>query len=212
MSRRRSPAPAVRDPFERFNRAMFAFNDKVYLRGLAPAGRAYARALPESVRVGVRNFFSTVTTPVRLANKLAQGKFREAGREAARFAINATLGFGGFVDAAKERFGLEFTHEDLGRTLARYGVGHGAYLVLPLWGALSLRDLAGMSVDFFLDPIHCVGEIEAIASVRSYKGENKLSLHLGEYEAMKAASDDPYAEQRERYIRHRAAPKVPVAR
>jgi hypothetical protein len=55
----------IADPLEPINRAFFHFNDKLYFWVLKPVATGYKAVVPEDARVGVRNFFSNLTTPVR---------------------------------------------------------------------------------------------------------------------------------------------------
>ena len=91
----------VPDPLEKFNRAMFTFNDKLYFYVLKPTAQGYKYIVPEPGRVSVRKFFTNVAMPVRFANCLFQGKPKQAGIELSRFVINTTAGVAGFFDPAK---------------------------------------------------------------------------------------------------------------
>lgn len=198
------PAPSVADPLEPLNRALFVVNDKAYFWVLRPVARGYRAAVPEGVRVSVRNFFSNLATPIRLVNNLLQGKVRRSGVELLRFTINSTIGMAGFFDPAKNDFRLEKRDEDLGQTFGKHGLGHGVYLVLPLLGPSSLRDAAGLFGDAFLDPVNYLGDVNAVVGVKAFKAENELSLTMGEYEDLKKAAVDPYAALRDAYVQHRA--------
>ena len=78
-------AEEIPDPLEPMNRAFFKFNDKLYFWVLKPVASGYKSIVPEDGRLGVRNFFSNLTTPVRLVNCLFQADFKEAGKR--RFAL-----------------------------------------------------------------------------------------------------------------------------
>jgi phospholipid-binding lipoprotein MlaA len=198
------PAPSVADPLEPLNRALFVVNDKAYFWVMKPVARGYAAAVPEGVRLSVRNFFSNLATPIRLVNNLIQGKVRRSGVELLRFAINSTIGMAGFFDPAKNDFLLEKRDEDLGQTFGRYGMGHGVYLVLPLLGPSSLRDAAGLVGDAVLDPVNYLGDVNAVLGAKAFKAENEISLRIGEYEELTKAAVDPYAAVRDAYIQYRA--------
>ena len=130
----------VYDPFEKFNRGMFWFNDKAYFYVMKPVAKGWRWLAPEPLRLGIRNFFSNLRAPIRFVNAALQGKFRDAGNELTRFGVNSTLGIGGLFDPAKAHFGIERKIEDTGQTLAHYGVGPGPYLVLPFLGPSNFRD------------------------------------------------------------------------
>ena len=63
-----------------------------------------------------------------------------------RVCLNTTVGLLGFIDVASE-VGLQSYKEDFGQTLGHYGVGDGAYLVLPIFGPSNLRDTTGLVTD-----------------------------------------------------------------
>jgi phospholipid-binding lipoprotein MlaA len=193
----------VADPLEPVNRLMFGFNDVAYFWVVRPVTHAYAGVVPKPVRLGIDNFFHNVATPARLVNCLLQGKGAAAGTEAQRFLINTTVGVLGFGDPARDRWKLLPAEEDLGQTLAVYGFGDGFYLVWPVLGPSTLRDSVGMLGDQFLNPIRYVEPEELSIGLSVESAVNLGSLHLGEYEAFKAAAVDPYVAMRGAYIQYR---------
>jgi phospholipid-binding lipoprotein MlaA len=193
----------IADPIEPFNRLMFGTNDVLYFWVLKPVAQGYKAVIPEPGRVGIRNFFQNLTTPVRLVNCTLQGKFNSAGREIDRFAINTTWGILGVFDPALEKKNIPMADEDLGQTLAVYGLGNGCYVVLPLFGPSSLRDTGGMVGDMFLNPTFYLEDSKARTGVTVVNVINKTSFRIGEYEAFKAAAVDPYIGMREAYIQYR---------
>ena len=186
------------------NRVMFGFNDVLYFWVVKPVMQAYAGVVPKPARIGIGNFFHNVTTPARLVNCLLQGKGPEAGSELRRFAINTTAGVLGFGDPARDRWELEPAEEDLGQTLAVYGLGDGFYVVWPLLGPSTLRDSVGMVGDQFLNPVRYVKPAEASIGISAADAANDGSFHIGEYEAFKSAAVDPYVAMREAYVQYRS--------
>ncbi len=141
------------DPLEPLNRAVFGFNRVVDGVLVRPAGELYG-LLPSRLRAGVGNVLDNLREPVVFVNELLQGQRERAGIAFARFFVNTTLGIGGLFDVASS-LGLERREEDFGQTLAVWGVPEGPYLVLPLIGPSSPRDLAGSLVDSLLfDPFN----------------------------------------------------------
>ncbi len=195
-------APSRWDPLETLNHWIFQFNDKMYFWVLKPVAKGIKTVLPEKARISVRNFFDHWHTPIRFVNCALQGQWKETGIEACRFGINTTIGFLGFFDPAKTRWKLESKDEDLGQTLARYGVPEGHYLVLPFFGPSTLRDSVGMVVDFLLSPFFYLPNAWPVA-VRSVEITNDTSLHLGDYESLKKAAIDPYDSFRDVYSQYR---------
>lgn len=143
----------VSDPFEGFNRHMFAVHEAIDHAVLEPVARGYRAITPSPVRTGVRSFLRNLRSPVIFANDVLQGEFGRAGTTAARFGINSTIGIGGVFDPATT-MGLERHDEDFGQTLGRWGVPSGPYLFIPLLGPTNFRDGVGIPVDIALDPIN----------------------------------------------------------
>jgi len=196
-------AVGVADPFEDWNRAMFLFNDKLYFWLLKPVTRGYKAVMPTPVRRGVRNFFHNITAPVRMVSALLQGKGRAASAELTGFLINSTVGVLGFGDPAKRWPELSPSEEDLGQTLATYGIGDGFYIVWPVLGPSTLRDSVGMVGDWFLDPASYVEPFEADVAVWAVENVNDTSFRIGDYESLKEAAIDPYIALRNAYIQNR---------
>ncbi len=142
----------ISDPLEGYNRAMFGVNDALDQTVVAPVARGYRAVVPHPLRMGLRNFLRNLRTPVNAANQLLQGDIEGVAHDLSRFAMNTTIGIGGLIDVAKDT-GLEYEYEDFGQTLAVWGVGPGAYMVLPVMGSSSTRDTAGLIVDTLADPV-----------------------------------------------------------
>ncbi len=136
-----------RDPYEGFNRAMFKFNDTVDQVALKPAATAYRAVLPSFVQTGVNNFFGNLADAWSAVNNLLQGKGEAGMSDVTRFTLNSTFGLLGLLDIASEA-GLPKHNEDFGQTLGYWGVPSGPYLMLPLFGASTVRDTAALPLDF----------------------------------------------------------------
>jgi phospholipid-binding lipoprotein MlaA len=144
-------APNPQDPLEKFNRAVFTFNDAVDRAALKPAATVYKEMLPVFVQSGVNNFFGNLTDAWSGVNNLAQGKGRDGMGDITRFAVNSTFGIVGVLDIATPA-GLRKHNEDLGQTLGYWGVPSGPYLMLPLLGPSTFRDTAALPLDLWGDP------------------------------------------------------------
>ena len=199
-----SEAGDVSDPLYYLNFVMYKVNDRLYFWLLKPAAKGYNKFLPEYERVGIKNFFTNLSTPVRFANCILQRKFKAAGTELAAFSVNTTIGILGFRNLAKRWYQLDYTFEDLGQTLAVYGLGNGFYLVIPLLGPSSLRDFVGSLGDGFLTPIHYLPTFWRLG-VRSLQSVNDTSLRIGEYEQLIKSAISPYDSLRNVYIQYREA-------
>ena len=136
------------DPWETFNRQVFQFNEGVDKVAVKPAAQVYQALVPSLVRTGVHNFFGNIYDVWTSANLLLQAKPRLALEMGMRVVVNTFFGIGGTMDVADE-IGLERTgFEDFGQTLGFWGLRSGPYLVLPFLGPSTVRDSAGLALDF----------------------------------------------------------------
>ena len=142
----------ISDPYEGFNRQMFAFNNGVDRYALAPAATVYETVTPSFARDRVGDFLGNLSSPVIFINDVLQAEPGRASDTFFRFTINTTIGLVGLWDAANY-FGLEGHSEDFGQTLAVWGVDSGPYLVMPIIGPSNPRDLVGAGVDRAFDPL-----------------------------------------------------------
>jgi phospholipid-binding lipoprotein MlaA len=145
--------PNPDDPYESYNRSMFAFNEGVDKYAIKPVAQGYNFIMPDLASKGVSNFFSNVDDIVVFVNQLFQFKLTAAIATSARFVFNTTFGLLGLIDVASH-MDLPKQHEDFGQTLATWGVPQGPYIVLPVIGPATVRDTAGLAVDWtYFDPI-----------------------------------------------------------
>jgi len=193
----------IADPLYYWNVSMYHVNDKFYFWLLKPVAQGYKAIAPEPVRISVSNFFHNLTTPVRFVGNLLQLRLLNAGNELVRFVTNSTQGLGGFMDVAKSHYGITVPDEDIGQALGSYGIGHGFYLVWPIFGPSSLRDTVGLAGDMLLNPVTYVNPAEASVGIKAYDRVNETTFHIGDYEAMKDAAIDPYVSMRNGYLQHR---------
>ena len=141
------------DPYEDFNRSMFAFNDGLDRAVIEPVAHGYRAITNEPVREGVGNFTMNLNEPLTFVNHVLQGQIPDAGATFGRFVVNTTVGIVGIFDPASA-MGMQRTKEDFGQTLGKWGVGSGPYLVLPFLGSSSPRDAFGMGADLALNPLN----------------------------------------------------------
>lgn len=188
------------DPLEGMNRAIFSFNETADRFVLKPIAQGYHYVLPDPVERGIGRVFGNVGEIINVFNGLLQGKFAQASNDSGRFLINSTLGIAGIFEVA-EGLGLEKNAgEDFGQTLGHWGVGEGAYLVLPFFGPSTLRDAPGRVVDSFLNPI---GEIDHVPTRNQIYGVSVLSSRAGLLEAEELISGDKYSFIRDAYLQRR---------
>jgi len=200
-----APPTAVYDPFEGFNRQIYAFNDGVDRAVLEPVAKGYRAITNEPVRGGVSNFLTNLNQPVVFANTVLQGKPGAAIDTFARFAVNSTVGIGGVIDVATT-LDVPEHREDFGQTLGVWGVPNGPYLVLPLLGSSNLRDLTGFGVDSALDPLN-YAQFEGDTAFRiGTQVTDVIALRENLIEAVEVLRDqpEPYVALRRNYSQNRA--------
>jgi len=194
----------ISDPLIQGNTDFYNFNDTMYFWLLKPVSRGYGFIIPEELRMAVRNVFYNIRFPVRFINCLLQGKGKKAQYEFGRFFINTTAGFLGIANVAANYPHLQPSKEDLGQTFAVWGIGNGAYIMLPFLGPSSVRDGLGRLGDTFLDPIWWIPvDVWTSIAIRAGEAVNETSLRIGEYEALKEAALDPYVMIRNAYVQNR---------
>lgn len=130
------------DPWESWNRKMFAFNDTADRWVLKPVAKGYQWITPDPVETGISNVFSNLFEVTTIVNDLLQFKFTQALSDTGRFLVNSTIGIVGIFDVATP-LGLEKHREDFGQTLGYWGVGSGPYIVVPFFGSYTLRSGTG---------------------------------------------------------------------
>ncbi len=194
---------SISDPLYYLNYLMYSVNDFLYFQAIKPIAKGYKAIIPVQVRKGLSNFFHNIIFPVRFTNNILQGEIKDAGTEIGIFVINSTVGVLGFAQVAQNEFDLHTADEDLGQTLGSYSIGNGFYLVLPLLGPSTFRDLIGRVGDSFLNPVNYVEPWGYSAGIKAVETINTISFHLGDYEALKKASLDPYVAIRNAYIQNR---------
>ena len=147
------------DPFEEYNRKVWAFNEYLDDNFAKPTAEIYTSVTPDFIEVGITNFFRNLNELDNTANQLLQGRPLLAINDFSRFLINSTLGLGGFIDVGS-KLGLERHDEDFGQTLGAWGVGSGPFLMIPLYGPSTPRGLAGRSVSSVLSGTFAIEETD----------------------------------------------------
>ncbi len=200
-------AQEAHDPWEGFNRNMFAVHESVDKTVLEPVARGYRAVTPAPLRQGVLNFLRNLRGPVILANDLMQGEVKRGATTAGRFVINTTIGVAGIFDPASS-MGLERHDEDFGQTLAVWGVDEGPYIFVPLLGPTNLRDGTGRIIDTVFDPLTWARGEDADmwrTSRTVVAGIAEREQLLETIDDIRANSVDPYASIRGSYNLLRAS-------
>ncbi|MBH32160.1 MAG: ABC transporter [Gammaproteobacteria bacterium] len=190
------------DPIQGVNRVTFAFNDAFDAVLFKPLAKGYDTVVPEPVDIAVSNFFSNLREIDSAVNNLFQGKFNLAANDIGRFAINSTFGVGGLIDIASD-MGMQKTGEDFGQTLGYYGSNSGAYLVLPIIGSNSMRDLPGTAISMILNPLAWLDDISLRNQLVGTSAIDTRSDLLAKEEIAEEISKDKYTLYRNSYLDER---------
>ncbi|AIT09374.1 ABC transporter [Candidatus Francisella endociliophora] len=203
-----------RDPFENYNRKMYAFNDSAY-DTLKPAAKAYDTVVPDSAKSGIFNIFQNLAEPARVVNDMFQGEWDYAGDDSVRFLTNTTLGLAGYFDVADSWFDKPMRyHQSFAVTLHKWGVYDdneaSPYVVWPLVGPGTLEDLT-TGVDAMFNPLTYVFFFAPVGAAVSWGVSvgitgtyyvNQGVSYLPSYSNLKEVSIDPYIAMRNAYLQN----------
>lgn len=199
--------PKTEDPWQNFNRKTFAFNEKVDKAVVRPVAVGYRKVTTTTMRKLVGNFYSNIELPVSIVNDLLQVRPVGAARNTGRFAVNTTIGLLGLFDPASE-LGLTLDKTDFGVTLARWGVPDGPYMVLPLLGPSTVRDVWSWPVDsYLLDPMSWYARAHNFRYYAEYLPVVLYYVQLRasfiDSESFLNSAYDPYLMTRDAYLQRR---------
>lgn len=194
----------IHDPYEGFNRVVFNFNDFLDHALLKPLGTLYKDIVPKPLSKGISNFFANFYTIPTVINDFLQGNFYQTTSDAWRFTINSTVGVLGFFDAASY-MGLEPNTEDFGLTLARWGYKSSNYLVLPIFGASTVRDgVFGLPVYYYMTPYAYISPMEVSYAIYGVDLTSRRADLLNYQSVFDQVMLDKYSFVRDAYLQRRA--------
>ena len=203
----------TKDCFETVNRAFFSFNQGLDKTIFKPIAKGYSH-LPNFVQKGVRNVTSNISNTVTIPNHLLQGNFKSFANDGGRLLINTTFGILGIFDPASKVGLKKIASEDYGQTLGVWGVGNGCYLMLPIFGPSTGRDVVGKVANTLLDPFYMttVGNDKVLDNnfgdstyylEKGFDAVDSRSQNLKSFESLEKNSIDLYATVRSLYLQRR---------
>jgi phospholipid-binding lipoprotein MlaA len=203
----------TKDCFESVNRAVFSFNKGLDNVLFKPIAKGYAY-LPNPVQQGVRNITSNISHTVTIPNHLLQGNFNNFFHDSGRFLVNTTFGILGIFDPAAGIGLNKIEHEDYGQTFGVWGVGPGCYLMLPVFGPSTTRDVVGKVANTILDPFYMVtvGDSKVLDNnfgdqtyylERGFDTVDFRSQNLKSFDNLEKNSLDLYASVKSLYLQRR---------
>ena len=196
-----STANNPNDPFEGFNRAMFAVNEGLDVV-IKPVAQGYDYVAPQPVKAGIGNFFGNLWDVLTALNNLLQGKGGDGISDIGRVLVNTTIGIGGVFDVASE-MGLEKHSEDFGQTLGKWGVGEGPFFYWPIIGPRTTRDTVGWAVDSYADPVWHVDDVAWRNSLVGVRYIDMRASLLPTDKIVEEAAFDKYSYVRDAYLQYR---------
>lgn len=191
-----------KDPIEGFNRAMFGINEALDTVAIRPVAKGYDAVLPSPVKTGVANFFGNIDDVFIGVNNLLQGKGITGVSDLGRFVVNSTVGIFGLIDVATT-IGMEKHDEDFGQTFGRWGIGSGAYVVVPFFGPRTVRDTVGLVLDVKADPVAHISKVRARNTLLVTRIISDRTQLLPADKVIEEAALDKYAYIRDGYLQRR---------
>jgi phospholipid-binding lipoprotein MlaA len=191
--------PDPRDPLESMNRSIYKFNDVVDRAVLKPVATGYKAVTPNWMRKGVGNFFGNLGDAWSAVNNGLQGRGQEMGDSIGRVMINSTIGLLGLLDVASE-LNIERHSADFGLTLGRWGVGPGPYVVVPLLGPYTLREVVAIPVDQQGNLVNQITIEQTRTGLTLLNIVDTRATYLKAGDVVEGAALDPYSFIRDAYL------------
>lgn len=140
------------DPYESFNRGVFAFNNLFDAAILLPIAKGYRAITTSTMREGVSNFYDNLMELRNILNGALQANGTKTTNAVKRFFANTFWGFFGLYDVASD-MQIQKYKNDFGQTLAVWGwETSDTYIVLPFFGPSNPRDILGTVGDVSTPP------------------------------------------------------------
>ena len=157
---------------ESFNRKMLHFNLTLDGMLMRPLMEMYRQAVPSVLRRASSSFLQNLSEPLSFISNIFQLRFKDAGKNLCRFVLNSTVGFFGVMDLAS-RGGMPCPKQDMTHVFKNTGAATGPFLILPVIGAVYLRELAGMVSHLLFNPVNIFLRIYMPAT---FSGINALGI------------------------------------
>lgn len=193
------PNPDPRDPWESLNRNVYGVNDALDRSVLRPVAVAYRDGFPYWMRKGVSNFFGNLSDVWSVVNHAISLQGRAAGDSLGRVIVNSTAGVLGVIDVATD-LNLEKHPADFGVTLGRWGVSPGPYVVVPLLGPYTLREIVALPLDRQGNLVNQIGDVNVRTGLTVLNYVDDRAIYLKVTDVMEGAALDAYSFTRDAYL------------
>jgi phospholipid-binding lipoprotein MlaA len=190
------------DPWQNWNRKVFAFNQALDKNVLVPVATGYRKVVPSFVRAAITNFFNNFADGWSAVNLFLQGQVEAGLHDTMRFATNTTFGIGGLVDIASD-IGFEHHYEDLGQTLGKWGVHTGPYIVWPVLGPSTVRESVALPFDRMATPAVVFQDAASQGSISLLQLINTRAQFLDASRIIETIALDEYTFVRDAYLARR---------
>ena len=151
------------------------------------------------LRKGVGNFFNNLEDMWSAVNSALQGRGQEFSDNVGRVMINSSLGLLGVMDVASS-LNIDRHSSGFGLTLGRWGVPSGPYVVLPVLGPSTLREVAALPVDALGDPTYHIGDQDTQTWLPVVKVIDLRARYLNAGDVLEGAALDSYSFRRDAYF------------
>ncbi|QQG46680.1 MAG: VacJ family lipoprotein [Candidatus Azosocius agrarius] len=145
------------DPLEILNKKSYFINklfDKFFLK---PIVISYLKIMPNFIVEYVNNVVENYNDISNIIHNILQSNIKNFYINFIRYSINSFCVFFGIFDISK-KFNFFFNKEHYGKTLKYLGYNKSSYLVLPILGSCTVRDILGLLINnnivvnkFYLD-------------------------------------------------------------
>jgi phospholipid-binding lipoprotein MlaA len=190
------------DPWQAANKPIFAMNDAIDSVLFKPLAKGYNAVTPKPIQAGVTNFFSNLNEIDNAINNLFQGKPKQFATSIGRLTVNSTIGIAGIFDVASY-MGLTHAPEDFGQTMGAFGASSGPYIILPLLGSSSVRDIPGRVLSIYLNPLAWLDDVSFRNIMVGVNAVDTRSNLLAKEDIASEISKDKYSLYRDAYLEER---------
>jgi phospholipid-binding lipoprotein MlaA len=191
------------DPWEKTNHFFYNFDDGLDRVLLKPVADFYVKTVPKPIRTGLGNGFANLAYGNVILNDFLQARWNQGLRDTGRMAVNSTIGIAGIFDVAS-KWRLPSHENDFGITLGKWGAQPGPYLVLPLLGPSTVRDVFGLPVASATNPLTWINPplyvTVPLAIVQAMDARSRVETVL---RFRNAAAIDAYVFTRNAYLQYR---------
>lgn len=141
------------DPGEPFNRSIYKFNIVLNDNVLTPTAKIYETVVPSFFRDRISDEIYNISSPYYAICYFFSFDIPNFVKSITSFVINTIFGFLGTFNVAK-KIGIAPEKTNFDNTLRSWGAKSGKYIMLPILGPSSPRNIAGKVIEFIINPFY----------------------------------------------------------